>query len=239
MTRYFAAYNLVCGPVVDDENHLLGAVTVDDLLDHLLPHDWRVDMPELDPPEHRTDPEDHGEQTLRAAPSVHPTHIAHARPRLDPEAVGRTTESIARFFGTGRYLLVQTLLVLTWIVLNLFAVGLRWDPYPFILLNLAFSTQASYAAPLILLAQNRQEKRDRAVFEEDRRRAAQTKADTEYNARELAALRLAIGEVPTRDYLRHELDSLRALLAELQPTDPDVAQPRVADEAEQHAKKSG
>lgn len=108
-------------------------------------------------------------------------------PRLDPEAVGRTTESIARFFGTGRYLLVQTLLVLTWIVLNLFAVGLRWDPYPFILLNLAFSTQASYAAPLILLAQNRQEKRDRAVFEEDRRRAAQTKADTEYNARELAA----------------------------------------------------
>lgn len=62
---------------------------------------------------------------------------------------------------------------------------------------------------------------------------------TEYNARELAALRLAIGEVPTRDYLRHELDSLRALLAELQPTDPDVAQPRVADEAEQHAKKSG
>lgn len=114
---------------------------------------------------------------------------------------------------------MQTLLVLTWIVLNLFAVGLRWDPYPFILLNLAFSTQASYAAPLILLAQNRQEKRDRAVFEEDRRRAAQTKADTEYNARELAALRLAIGEVPTRDYLRHELDSLRALLAELQPTD--------------------
>lgn len=140
-------------------------------------------------------------------------------PRLDPEAVGRTTESIARFFGTGRYLLVQTLLVLTWIVLNLFAVGLRWDPYPFILLYLAFSTQASYAAPLILLAQNHQEKRDRAVFEEDRRRAAQTKADTEYNARELAALRLAIGEVPTRDYLRHELDSLRALLAELQPTD--------------------
>ncbi len=117
-------------------------------------------------------------------------------PRLDPEAVGRTTESIARFFGTGRYLLVQTLLVLTWIVLNLFAVGLRWDPYPFILLNLAFSTQASYAAPLILLAQNRQEKRDRAVFEEDRRRAAQTKADTEYNARELAALRLAIGRSP-------------------------------------------
>ncbi|EFD52992.1 conserved hypothetical protein [Mycobacterium tuberculosis 02_1987] len=159
-------------------------------------------------------------------------------PRLDPEAVAESNRTVGRVLHE----LAQRALsvgVLTWIVLNLFAVGLRWDPYPFILLNLAFSTQASYAAPLILLAQNRQEKRDRAVFEEDRRRAAQTKADTEYNARELAALRLAIGEVPTRDYLRHELDSLRALLAELQPTDPDVAQPRVADEAEQHAKKSG
>ena len=74
-----------------------------------------------------------------------------------------------------------------WIALNLFAVELRWDPYPFILLNLAFSTQAAYAAPLILLAQNRQENRDRVALEEDRRRAAQTKADTEYLARELAA----------------------------------------------------
>ncbi|OSC38718.1 DUF1003 domain-containing protein [Mycobacterium decipiens] len=160
-------------------------------------------------------------------------------PRLDPEAVGRTTESIARFFGTGRYLLVQTLFVLTWIMLNLFAVSLRWDPYPFILLNLAFSTQASYAAPLILLAQNRQENRDRTVFEEDRRRAAQTKADTEYLARELAALRLSIGEVPTRDYLRHELDSLRTLLADLQPIDLGAGQPRAADEAERRPKKSG
>ena len=71
----------------------------------------------------------------------------------------------------------------------------RWDPYPFILLNLAFSTQAAYAAPLILLAQNRQENRDRVTLDEDRRRASQTKADTEYLARELAALRLAIGEV--------------------------------------------
>jgi len=77
-------------------------------------------------------------------------------PRLDPETVGQFTESIARFFGTGRYLLMQTIVVFVWIGLNLFAVGLRWDPYPFILLNLAFSTQAAYAAPLILLAQNRQ-----------------------------------------------------------------------------------
>ena len=92
---------------------------------------------------------------------------------------------------------------------------LRWDPYPFILLNLAFSTQAAYAAPLILLAQNRQENRDRVSLEEDRRRAEQTKADTEYLARELAALRLAVGEVATRDYLRRELEELRDLLNEM------------------------
>jgi uncharacterized membrane protein len=128
---------------------------------------------------------------------------------VDPEAVGRFSESIARFLGTGRYLAWQTIIVIVWIALNLFAVGLRWDPYPFILLNLAFSTQAAYAAPLILLAQNRQDDRDRVSLEEDRNRAAQTKADTEYLARELAALRLAIGEVATRDYLRSELDRLR------------------------------
>lgn len=147
-------------------------------------------------------------------------------PRLDPEAVGQITESIARFFGTGRYLLLQTVFVVIWIMLNLWAVHWRWDPYPFILLNLAFSTQAAYAAPLILLAQNRQENRDRVALEEDRRRAAQTKADTEYLARELAALRLSIGEVATRDYLRHELESLRSLLTELQ------------DGADRRAKKS-
>ena len=133
--------------------------------------------------------------------------------RVDPEAVGQITESIARFFGTGRYLLIQTILVVVWIALNLFAVSLRWDPYPFILLNLAFSTQAAYAAPLILLAQNRQENRDRVALDEDRRRAAQTKADTEFLSRELAALRLAVGEVVTREFLRDELDDLRELLA--------------------------
>jgi uncharacterized membrane protein len=88
------------------------------------------------------------------------------------------------------------------------AVSLRWDPYPFILLNLAFSTQAAYAAPLILLAQNRQDDRDRVSLEEDRARAAQTKADTEYLARELAAVRLALGEVATRDFIRGELEKL-------------------------------
>jgi uncharacterized membrane protein len=134
-------------------------------------------------------------------------------PRLDADAVGKFTESIARFFGTGTYLGLQSLVVLVWIVLNAFAVGLRWDPYPFILLNLAFSTQAAYAAPLILLAQNRQENRDRVALDGDRRRAQETKADTEYLARELAALRLALGDVAkTRDYLRRELEDLRGLL---------------------------
>ena len=72
-------------------------------------------------------------------------------PRLDSEAVGNFTEGIARFFGTGSYLLIQTIAVAVWIVLNVFAISMQWDPYPFILLNLAFSTQAAYAAPLILL----------------------------------------------------------------------------------------
>ena len=141
--------------------------------------------------------------------------------RLDPETVGQSTEALARFFGTGRYLLIQTVIVIIWIVFNLIAVEQRFDPYPFILINLAFSTQAAYAAPLILLAQNRQENRDRVGLEDDRRRAAQTKADTEYLARELAALRLAVGEVVTREYLRDELEELRSVLIGLQTETPD------------------
>ncbi|MBF6178126.1 DUF1003 domain-containing protein [Nocardia otitidiscaviarum] len=133
----------------------------------------------------------------------------------DAEALARSSERVARFLGTGRYLAIQTVVVVVWIVLNVFAVSLRWDPYPFILLNLAFSTQAAYAAPLILLAQNRQDNRDRVALEEDRMRAAQTKADTEFLARELAALRLAVGEVATRDYLRRELEEIKDLIARL------------------------
>ena len=128
--------------------------------------------------------------------------------RLDPDAVGRFAEGIARFLGTGRFLAVQTVIVIVWIVLNVFAVRLQWDPYPFILLNLAFSTQAAYAAPLILLAQNRQADRDRVQAEEDRTRAASTRADTEYLARELASLRVAVGELATRDFIRGELNRL-------------------------------
>ena len=128
--------------------------------------------------------------------------------RLDNDAVGRFAEGIARFLGTGRFLAVQTIIVIAWITINVVAVRLRWDPYPFILLNLAFSTQAAYAAPLILLAQNRQADRDRVQAEEDRARAASTRADTEYLARELAALRVAIGELATRDFIRGELNRL-------------------------------
>ncbi|RBY95932.1 hypothetical protein DQ237_12400 [Blastococcus sp. TF02-8] len=130
--------------------------------------------------------------------------------RFNPDAVGRFAEGIARFLGTGRFLAVQTIIVGVWIGLNVFAVKLRWDPYPFILLNLAFSTQAAYAAPLILLAQNRQADRDRVQAEEDRTRAAQTRADTEYVARELAALRVAIGELATRDFIRGELNRMNS-----------------------------
>jgi uncharacterized membrane protein len=128
--------------------------------------------------------------------------------RLDPDAVGKFAEGIARFLGTGRFLAVQTIIVIVWIALNVAAVNLRWDPYPFILLNLAFSTQAAYAAPLILLAQNRQADRDRVQAEEDRSRAAATRADTEYLARELASLRVSIGELATRDFIRGELGRL-------------------------------
>ncbi|MFI5956503.1 DUF1003 domain-containing protein [Cryptosporangium sp. NPDC051539] len=126
-------------------------------------------------------------------------------PRMDADAFGRLSERVAQFLGTGNFIIIQTCIVIIWVLINIFAVQLRWDPYPFILLNLAFSTQSAYAAPLILLAQNRQADRDRISLEEDRQRALASKADTEYLARELAALRLALNEVATREYLRTEL----------------------------------
>jgi uncharacterized membrane protein len=130
-------------------------------------------------------------------------------PSFDTEAFGNFAEKFARFMGTPQFLVWMTLVVFAWIVLNVVGVfGLRWDPYPFILLNLFFSTQASYAAPLILLAQNRQTDRDRISIEEDRRRAAAQKADTEYLSREIASLRMAVGEVATRDFIRSELAKL-------------------------------
>jgi uncharacterized membrane protein len=148
----------------------------------------------------------------------------------DPDAFGRFSEGIARLLGTGRFLMAQTILVAAWIVVNAAAVRLRWDPYPFILLNLAFSTQAAYAAPLILLAQNRQDDRDRAQAEVDREVNARTQADTEYLARELASVRLALADVVTTDDLRLAVDrvtrSLESLTARLDPAeDEDEARP--------------
>ncbi|MGH9268963.1 MAG: DUF1003 domain-containing protein [Acidimicrobiales bacterium] len=124
----------------------------------------------------------------------------------DPEAFGRFSESIARFLGTARFLVFQSALVVVWIIVNGFAIRLRWDPYPFILLNLAFSTQAAYAAPLILLAQNRQAERDRHSTERDREMNARTLADTEFLARELASIRLALADVVTNDDLGRALE---------------------------------
>ena len=142
---------------------------------------------------------------------------------VDPDTFARLSERVARFLGTGRYLAIQTVIVIGWIALNLVLMGVyQWDPYPFILLNLAFSTQAAYAAPLILLAQNRQDDRDRVSLDEDRVRAERTKADTEYLARELAALRLAVGETVTRDYLRGELEKLFDRLSDREPVSRPV-----------------
>jgi uncharacterized membrane protein len=129
----------------------------------------------------------------------------------DPEAFGRFSESIARNLGTARFLVIQTVVVAVWIVLNIVAVNHRWDPYPFILLNLAFSTQAAYAAPLILLAQNRQDDRDRAQTLEDRRTAARTQSDAEYLAREIASLRIMLAGLPTATDLQ---DAVTGLLDE-------------------------
>jgi uncharacterized membrane protein len=168
--------------------------------------------------------------------------ISRTRFEVDPDWFPRLSERVARFLGTGRFLAIQSVIVLVWITLNLSAFIWHWDPYPFILLNLAFSTQAAYAAPLILLAQNRQDDRDRVSLEEDRARAAQTKADTEYLARELAALRLALGEVATRDYLRSELDRLAERIngkAHPDKAQPDKAQPDKARPRRTSTDRSG
>jgi len=126
----------------------------------------------------------------------------------DPQGFGRFSESIARFLGTARFLVLQTVLVVIWIGLNSLAVAWRWDPYPFILLNLAFSTQAAYAAPLILLAQNRQEAREREAIERDRAVNARALADTEFLGRELAAIRISLTDVVTNDDLARAVDRL-------------------------------
>lgn len=126
----------------------------------------------------------------------------------DSDAFGRFSESIARYLGTARFLVIQSVLVGIWIAVNSMAVHWRWDPYPFILLNLAFSTQAAYAAPLILLAQNRQEARDRESIERDRALNARALADTEFLGRELASIRLSLADVVTNEDLTRAIDRL-------------------------------
>ena len=128
------------------------------------------------------------------------------KPSYDPEIFGRWSERFARFLGTSRFLVYMTTFVLFWVIWNSLAPDdLRFDNYPFIFLTLILSLQASYAAPLILLAQNRQTDRDRIQNKEDRERNEQNLADTEYLTRELATLRTAIGEVTTKDYLHQEI----------------------------------
>ncbi len=136
------------------------------------------------------------------------------RPDYDSDTFGVFAEQFARFMGTARFLAYMTAFVAVWIVWNVLAPGgSRFDPYPYIFLTLMLSLQASYAAPLILLAQNRQENRDKVIAEQDRQANARGHADMEFLAREVASLRMAVGEVATRDFLRSEL---RGLLAELE-----------------------
>jgi uncharacterized membrane protein len=141
-------------------------------------------------------------------------------PAYDADAFGRLSERIARFIGTGRFLVYMTVFVIVWLIINTLAAKYIFDDYPFVFLTLILSLQASYAAPLILLAQNRQADRDRVQYEQDRARAERNIADTDYLTRELAARRMAVGEVATRDFIRSEL---RQLLDELEERDDDQA----------------
>ena len=129
-------------------------------------------------------------------------------PVYDPDAFGRLAESLARYLGTGRYLAFQTVFVIIWIILNVVGLVHHWDKYPFILLNLGFSTQAAYAAPLILLAQSRQTDRDKAEVERDREVNARALAETEYLAREIAAVRLAVEQKADREDIVEPLERL-------------------------------
>ncbi|MEZ5118477.1 MAG: DUF1003 domain-containing protein [Candidatus Nanopelagicales bacterium] len=139
------------------------------------------------------------EQPARGRPSI--------RPSYNPETFGRASERVARFLGSWRFIAWMTAAIAAWLIYNIVVVDPA-DPYPFIFLTLLLSLQASYAAPLILLAQNRQDDRDRVQIKEDRERTERLIADTEYLAREIAALRIGLGEVVTRDYLRRELRAL-------------------------------
>jgi len=147
-------------------------------------------------------------------------------PSYDTDAFGVFAEQFARFMGTARFLIYMTAFVLIWVGWNLLAPqDLRFDDYPFIFLTLMLSLQASYAAPLILLAQNRQETRDKVIAEQDRQANSRAHADMEFLAREVASLRMSVGEVATRDFLRSELRSLLSDLEERGRPLEDEAEP--------------
>lgn len=155
-----------------------------------------------------------------------------ARPQVDPEAFARFAERFARFMGTARFLVYMTVFVVVWLLWNTIAPPpLQFDPRSlnFTLLTMILSLQASYAAPLILLAQNRQTDRDRVLGEQDRARDERGLADTEYLTREVASLRIALREVATRDFMRSEL---RALLEELD----ERSAPQLSDGADEGAR---
>ena len=140
------------------------------------------------------------------------------RMRLPDDAFGSFAETFARFMGTAQFILWMTVFIIAWIVVNRFNSDILGDPFPFIFLTLLLSLQASYAAPLILLAQNRQEARERVSLEHDRQVASQSRADMDFLAREIAALRIRINDMPTRDFLRSEL---RDLVEELEREDEE------------------
>ena len=146
---------------------------------------------------------------------------------FNPETFGNVSERIARFIGSWRFIAWMTAFIILWVVLNVWLPEeSRPDSYPFIFLTLLLSLQASYAAPLILLAQNRQADRDRVQNQYDRDRTERIMAETEYLSREIADLRIALGEVATRDFVRGELgdllEDLQARLDALRGTiDPD------------------
>jgi uncharacterized membrane protein len=140
----------------------------------------------------------------------------------DPEIFGQFSESIARFLGTARFLVWQSLVIIIWLVINVIPpAGWQFDPWGrgLVLLTLLLSLQASYAAPLILLAQNRQERRDRAASELDRQVAERTQADTEFLARELASVRLALADVATGEEIRELIKVVHQLEARLNHLD--------------------
>ena len=145
------------------------------------------------------------------------------RMRMEEDAFGSFAESFARWMGTAQFLFWMTVLIIGWLVFNLvLPPGARPDPWPFMFLTLALSLQASYAAPLILLAQNRQEARDRVSLEHDREVSAQSRADMDFLAREIASLRMRMNDVATRDFIRSEL---RELLEEL-GSDEEESRPK-------------